>query len=237
MRGMCPCGRASTSSWRRPPGAKVGEVAPRLGVGEPATGRRRGRRAAAARQPVRGGRLGVAAAEERPLGRPVARRLHRTPWAAAARDAIHRDGACSAGRASGSDGATASDLPSVAGTWSFTTEAAGPAHRLAFAARPGRRARPLARPVLLGRLQRHLLLAGGELRTDVRADDRGPQAAPARLELSARLLADRHRIPPAVVVPREPTAQHRPRARDAPDRRDRAARGERRAPRRGLLRP
>ncbi len=70
---------------------------PRLGVGEPAPGRRRGRRAAPARPPVRGGRLGLAAAEERPLGRPVARRLHRAPRAAQARDAIHGDACASAG--------------------------------------------------------------------------------------------------------------------------------------------
>ena len=115
-----------------PPGAKAGEVAARLGVGEPATRRRRGRRAAAAGQSVRGGRLGVAAAEERPLGRPVARRLHRAPRAAAARDAIHRDSA-RLGRPRGRLGrATGSALPSVAGTWSFTTEAAEPSHRLAF---------------------------------------------------------------------------------------------------------
>ena len=39
----------------------------------------------------------------------------------------------SAGRAGSSDGSAGSALPSLAGTWSFTTEAAEPAHRLAFA--------------------------------------------------------------------------------------------------------
>ncbi len=43
-----------------------------------------------------------------------------------------------------------------------------------------------------------------------------------RLELSARLLDDRHRVPAVGAAAGQP-AQHRPRARDPPDRRDRAA--------------
>ena len=57
--------------------------------------------------------------------------------------------------------------------------------RLDFPLDLERRAGPLARPVLLGRLQRHLLLAGRELRADVRADGRGPQGAPPRLETTS----------------------------------------------------
>ena len=112
-----------------------------------------------------------------------------------------------------------------------------PVARADVPARPGRRAGPLARPVLLGGLQRHLLLAGGELRADLRADGRGPQGAPPRLGLSARLLADGHRVPPAAAS----SPQRLPNiVRERETRRIAAIEpreGRPRAPRGGRLRP
>ena len=229
-RATSPCGRASTSSWRSPPGAKAGEVNPDSVVVSLHSGRRR--RPSSCSGPGDGSPR-AASGWLRPKSdlsgaRSLAVYIEPPgPLKPATRYTVHV-----------SAGPTGRTRPSplLAGTWSFTTEAASRASLARHSARPGGRAGPLARPVLLGHLQRHLLHPGGQLRADVRPDGRGPQAAPPRLELSARLLDDRHRVPAADVPAGQP-AQHRPRARDAPDRRDRAARGEPRAPRGGCLRP
>ncbi len=187
---------------------------PRLGRRPTDSGRGPDRRVAPDWPPVRDGRIGMAANQERPLGRPVARRLHRAFRAPPARDAIH---GTRIGRPGG-QGRQAHrrhlELHHRGGE---------PVACPGVPARSGNRSGPVARPVLLGPLQRRFLLQGGPGRPDVRPDGRGPQAAPTRLELPARILDDRQRVPPAVGVPRQPAAQHRPRARDAPDRRDGAA--------------
>ena len=75
----------------------------------------------------------------------------------------------------------------------------GPSHHAGILARPDVRAGSTGTAGSSRALQRHLLHAGGELRADVRADGRGPQAAPAGLELPARFLDDGHRVPAARV--------------------------------------
>ena len=85
--------------------------------------------------------------------RQVARRLHRAGRPLEARDPLH--GARRRPAPRGRAWATPD-----AGTWSFTTEAAPSVHAAGVPARPGGRAGPVARPVLLGHLQRHLLHPG-----------------------------------------------------------------------------
>ena len=218
-----------------PPGAKAGEVSPDSVSVSLQPGRRRGRRAAAAGPPVRRGCLGVAAAEERPLGRPVARRLHRAPRTA---ESPRRDTPRRCARRPARAAGRGRDPPAdVAGTWSFTTEAAEPVHRLAFPLDLG------AEPV---RWHGRFFSGVCNVIFCSQAANYGPTyelMAEARKQHPRAWSYQRDFWPtgtefrPPSSFLAEPTAQHRPRARDAPDRRDRAARGERRAPRRGRLRP
>jgi hypothetical protein len=107
-----------------PPAGREGRRGgPRLGGRDLATGGRRrpsscSGRAVGSRRAPRDG-CGRSRTSREPGRSPSTS----SPAGRSARDAIHRDGARVGGRG-GSDGATGSALPAVAGTWSFTTEAA-----------------------------------------------------------------------------------------------------------------
>ena len=112
--------RARDASGGQGPGSQ-----PRLRGRPPSAQGGRSRRTPPAGPALRRGLLGMAAAQERPLGQPVARRLHRAGGPSEARDAIH--GAC---RRPARGRGTA--IRRIAGTWSFTTEAAARSIALEF---------------------------------------------------------------------------------------------------------
>ena len=170
--GRVRCGRASTSSWGRPGGQGRRGQAP---TPWPSACVREGGEAVELLRPgrrVRRGRSGWLRPKSDLSGGKVARRLHRA--GRAARSPRRDLRGARVGR------------PRRARPGDPRTPAPGasPPRRpprsisLEFPLDLESRAGPLARPVLLGALQRHLLHPGGELRADVRADGRGPQAAP-----------------------------------------------------------
>ena len=116
------------------------------------------RRAAPARPAFRRGRLGVAEDQDRPRRRQDARRLYRASPSLVARDDLHRAGI---GQPRSRDRSSR-----WRGTWSFTTEPAPSIQPLEFAVNLRTTPVTLARPVLLGSLQRDLLHPGGQLRAD-----------------------------------------------------------------------
>ena len=222
-RGTSRCGRASTSSWRRPE-AKAGEVDPESVAVTPATGGGRGRRAPPAGPPLRRGGLGLAPAEAGPLGREVARRLHRARQAAEARDALH--GARRRGRAA--DGGRDLELHHRGGRRRSTPLE----FPLDLRAEPvrwhGRFFSGLCNVIFCSQAANY----GPTYDLMAEARKRHPRAWSYQRDFWPTGTEFRPAGLPPAAAP-----QHRPRARDAADRRDRAARGRRRAPRRGRLRP
>ncbi len=83
--------------------------------------------------------------------------------------------------------------------WTFTTEAAPKTHALSFAVDLATEPVAWHGRFFSGPCNVIFCSEAATLRPDLRPDGRGPQAPSPGLELSARLLDDRHRVPPPVV--------------------------------------